>query len=304
MRPCGREEGETMHRGTLSRVVPALALLALIAAACGGKSTTTKQPTLTNKTTISMKEYAFAVSGTLNPGTASVTVENTGAEFHMAAFGRLKQGTTFADFVTQLQQNQDAAFGLFNPDDPERSPLFLSPGEKSEVISDAFKPGTYALLCFFPAPDGQPHVAKGMVGSLEVKDATPAPFTVKSDGDVTLTEYRIGLPASIKAGKHTFKVTNTGKENHNIDLIRAEPGKTKEDIDTYFSAFDEGKAPTGEPPATIIGSVFSLLPGETAYIVIDLKAGHHFAFCSEETGEGDAAKAHDDLGMEIEFDVT
>lgn len=292
-----------MYWGKWRTVAPAFIALALAAGACGGKSTTsTSEPKLTNKATINMKDFAFAVSGTLNPGTASLAVENTGVELHMAAFGRLKQGTPFQEFLTQFQQNAESAFGLFNPDDPERSPIFLSPGAKTEIISDVFKPGTYALICFFPSSDGTPHFAKGMVGSFEVKDASPSPFTVKSDVTATMAEYRIDLPR-ISAGKRTIKVTNTGKENHDLAILRFEPGKTAQDVDAYFAAFDEGKSPTGAPPAQLLGNTFSLLPGETAYLVVDFAAGHYGAFCGEETGEGDAAKAHDDLGMKIEFDV-
>ncbi len=51
-------------------------------------------------------------------------------------------------------------------------------------------------------------------------DATAAamPDSAKGPVEVTLTEYKIEMPASVSAGTTTFKVTNTGKDTHGFEI--------------------------------------------------------------------------------------
>jgi len=89
-------------------LLAALALFALAAAACGDdndKNTTTpaatSQATSTgsaktadNAITIEAFEMGFKVSGDLRPGTATITLKNTGSVAHMMATLRVKDGVT------------------------------------------------------------------------------------------------------------------------------------------------------------------------------------------------------------------
>jgi uncharacterized cupredoxin-like copper-binding protein len=55
-------------------------------------------------------------------------------------------------------------------------------------------------------------------GSADTKTAAAATDSAKASVKVTLTEYKIEMPASVSAGVTTFKVTNTGKEAHGFEI--------------------------------------------------------------------------------------
>jgi hypothetical protein len=55
-------------------------------------------------------------------------------------------------------------------------------------------------------------------GSSDAKTAAAVPDSAKGSVEVTLTEYKIEMPASVSAGATTFKVTNTGKEAQGFEI--------------------------------------------------------------------------------------
>jgi uncharacterized cupredoxin-like copper-binding protein len=55
-------------------------------------------------------------------------------------------------------------------------------------------------------------------GSADAKTPAAASDSTKGSVEVTLTEYKIEMPASVSAGATTFKVTNTGKETHGFEI--------------------------------------------------------------------------------------
>jgi uncharacterized cupredoxin-like copper-binding protein len=55
-------------------------------------------------------------------------------------------------------------------------------------------------------------------GSADTKTAAAVPDSAKGSVEVTLTEYKIEMPASVSAGPTTFKVTNTGKDTHGFEI--------------------------------------------------------------------------------------
>ncbi len=77
----------------------------------------------------------------------------------------------------QDEEEQDPTTEIL--DDLGLPRAFMGPGESAEVTVPNLQPGTYALICFIPTEgEGTPHLAKGMVGQLEVvAGAAPAPPT-------------------------------------------------------------------------------------------------------------------------------
>jgi uncharacterized cupredoxin-like copper-binding protein len=55
-------------------------------------------------------------------------------------------------------------------------------------------------------------------GSADTKTAAAVPDTAKDSVEVKLTEYKIEMPASVRAGATRFKVTNTGDETHGFEI--------------------------------------------------------------------------------------
>jgi plastocyanin len=303
-----------MTRKSLERAVVGGAVLALALTSCGGGAKTRAAPKLTNTLTITGSEYKFDLDKpSIDEGTAQVTFKNAGTELHVAGWQRLKAGTTFQAFSEAVRKDwesamglRDRATGLVEEQENDGAPAAdLSPGQRSTITTNLIKAGSYALLCYIPALDGRPHLAKGMVAGLEVKARTPAPtpFDVKTDGEVTLTDYSFGtLPQALTKGKGTIKFTNGGKEPHNVNLFRFEPGKTFKDLDAYIKAFFETEAAQPPaPPVVFLGGFFSIAPGAGIWLTIDLPPGTYGLDCDERTK---ADKKHgEDLGMRVTFDV-
>lgn len=288
-----------MERRSFKHVALALGLVTLLAlAACGGGKAASKKPAgITNKTSVEMTEFSYKQTGSITAGMASLTFRNAGTLDHMALFALLKPGATVQQAFDAISKNQDPS--AFFADAPDRSPVVLTPGEKTEMITDLFKPGTYAMLCFIPAADGMPHAAKGMLGEVKVSEGTPAPANIASDGDILVGNGTMTLPSKMSTGKGTFKVVPEGSGGHSVQIVRLNAGKTYEDLDKYFSEkYEENKA-VGEAPGQVAAISTTVLPGETLYLVLDLAAGNYAAAC----GEGEGPDEHDAKGEKATFTV-
>jgi uncharacterized cupredoxin-like copper-binding protein len=105
---------------------------------------------------------------TIIPNADSVTqtqalifhVTNAGKEAHMMAVLKLPEGATI-DQVMQSQelQNQTEFIGEIS---------YLAPGDLADLALVNVPAGEYALICFFPAPDGKTHAEHGMVTTFTV----------------------------------------------------------------------------------------------------------------------------------------
>lgn len=90
----------------------------------------------------------------------------------------------------------------------------------------------------------------------------------KGTVEVTLTEYKIEMPASAVAGATTFKVTNAGKEVHSFEV---EGNGIEKEI---------------KPDMKV---------GETKTLQVDLKPGTYKVYCP--------VGGHEKLGMSVDLTV-
>ena len=89
-------------------------------------------------------------------------------------------------------------------------PFLAGPGTSSTTISK-MDAGRYALICFFSAPDGKPHIAHGMIKLLDVSKAK-SNLTPPSGGgvvDVSTSDSGITLPNGTLPARGWAKVTTT-----------------------------------------------------------------------------------------------
>lgn len=92
--------------------------------------------------------------------------------------------------------------------------------------------------------------------------------------NVELEEYHfVGLPDSLPAGVTSFEVTNTGKEMHEIAVLRKNDG--------VIETFDEL---LGLPEEELLTKVAPMgvgfaMPGVPSYTVVDLTPGEYLAIC-------------------------
>jgi len=231
----------------------------------------------TNAIDVALQEYAFITTGEAKAGLLTINYSNTGEQLHMAIVGRLDAGKTLADVNAEVAKGDEGPPPPWFHDEPEDMSI-LSPGKQVSVTVDASDPGTYALLCFIPSPDGKPHVALGMTQTFEVTGTSDASAPA-ADGQIDLSEDRITVPG-FTSGSRTVEVTNTGSGPGDINIVKLEQGKALEDIDKWFN---KGEGP---PPATFYGGTHGIEPGATKTMTFVLDPGTYTAVATFEQEKG------------------
>lgn len=299
-----------------------LAVLALALVACGGDdddteagATTTTAETGTgtaadagNTVTIDMTDYAFDVSGPLQAGTSTVVMKNSGEEVHMAAFGLLKEGKALADVQEALQAQDESAFGEVFEKEMGAPGGILTPGQTQEVTTPFLDAGTYVLMCFIPtAGEPVPHVAKGMVNTLEVTEGD-AEVTPEADATYAIDMGKIDGPDTLPAGEATLAVDLSGDDPHEFVVARKkDPASSFEDIEKAFTELFESETPppkgyAEDLPADIVGNVLEIEAGTDVFMTVDLEPGSYFIGCILEPDEeegGAEAPSHANEIMEV-----
>lgn len=278
--------------------VAALAAFTQLAAACGTsateRSTTGKAAgNATSTIDVTTRDYGFDMDTTkaVRSGLVTVRLHNAGTEDHQVQLVRLHDGVSMDDLNAALRSGDEKkAFGLF--DFAGGSNAVPTGGyQESETTLRA---GDYAMLCFVPSPDGTPHLAKGMVMPFKVIAAASGTSTPAVAGEVTLGEFRFGLPTGF--GKGTYKVTNAGAQPHELTIVRLGAGKTPADAAAFFQSGGHGP-----PPFTSAGGVGVLAPGASEYGQLDLAPGDYLALCYvPDAGTG---MPHAAMGMVAPFTV-
>ena len=253
-------------------------------------------PAAPNVLTITATDYHFDAPAQIPAGFTTIRVQSNGKEVHQAALLRLEQGKTFADFAAALKAAKpDAPLPSWIVDAGGPNPPM--PNGSSEAM-EYLAPGTYAIVCFVPSPDGTPHIAKGMMRELTVtpSGATLASATVpNADATITLADYSFTAAAPLTAGHHLLRVINAGPQSHEIVLVHLQPGKTG----TQFAQWVNGMK--GPPPGALEGGVAAMAPGDTAYFPADLTPGNYAFVCF--VPDSKDGKPHVMHGMVQDFEV-
>lgn len=289
-----------MSRSLRSCVAPMLA--AAVVAACSHSTPDAKSsdsttaaapaPAAPNVLTVTATDYAFDAPASIPAGYTTIRMVSNGKEVHQAALVRLEQGKSFADFQAALKQAGPQPAWVVDAGGPN-PPMPNGTSEATEYLA----PGTYAIVCFVPSPDGTPHVAKGMVRELTVTPSSaaraPAP---NADASVALADYGFTAAGPLTAGHHLIRVTNSGPQPHELVLVHLQPGKTG----AQFAQWVNGMK--GPPPGALEGGVAAIAPGDTAYFPADLAAGNYAFVCF--VPDSKDGKPHVMHGMVKDFTVT
>jgi hypothetical protein len=247
-----------------------------------------------NVFTIVVEEYQFKLpSSSIPAGLTTIRMVNAGKELHHVQLYRLTDGKTFEDFTAALQ-----AGGPF----PAWALAAGGPNPSAAGLPDAsttlrLEPGPHAIVCFIPGPDGMPHLAKGMIASLDVVAEGAVAGNPAGDVEMVLTDYAFGLSAPMPAGPHTIHVENQAAQPHEVVLVRLAEGATG----LSFPEWADGGM-KGPPPATLIGGVSAISNGMSASFPVDLSPGRYALICFvPDAADG---KPHFVHGMVQEFIVS
>jgi hypothetical protein len=278
-------------------VAPLLAVTALGAGATGS-----------NELAVKASEYTYKVSGSPKAGWVKIAFDNAGVENHMLAIVELKKGVTLKQLEQAATSNDDSAFQKIaapgaTPNGPSGTPDLLGPKQETATITQ-LPAGHYGMLCFLPAPDGTPHVMKGMAKLVDIKKGKSSLTPPETARDATLTDTGITFDTSDIGRNITVKVTNEGQNVHSFTLVKVEDGHTLGEVRDYFNAMFNGSGSGSDasatPPGEIVGGIASIDPGKTAYLEQTLEPGH-YGYVS--TQGDDPATDDYTKGLHGEFDV-
>lgn len=89
-----------------------------------------------------------------------------------------------------------------------------------------------------------------------------------------------------QAGPHVLRVENSGRQEHQLRLVRLPPGSSLQD---WLNADDPGEV------GTAVAGVARLGPGAVAYLPVELPAGAYVAYCL--IPDAASGRPHVELGM-------
>ncbi len=241
---------------------------------------------------IDASEYAFSAPDTLPAGLVTIRLVNHGHEPHHGQLLRLNDGVTFGQFASAMQQEGEGALRLVSA---EGGPGTIDPHGSSQVTLN-LKPGTYALVCLIPGPDGVPHLARGMVTQLEVTPPGATANEPTTQGTFTLKDFSIDMPATLPIGSSTYRVVNQGPQIHELNVVKLQPGKTAEDVLAWDTA------PAGPPPYAAVGGINAFSVDGSGSMTLDLQPGTYLALCR--VPDPASGVPHTHLGMVKQFTVS
>ncbi|HUQ40848.1 MAG TPA: hypothetical protein VM030_11925 [Acidimicrobiales bacterium] len=260
--------------------------------------TTTTEAAAPAHPSIELRDYSFAVNGELTAGMSTIDVKNTGKEFHMVGFAKLKPGKTLADATKAFaSEDEKAGEAVFEDTEGTAPEGFVGPGQQIGITSDELTAGDYALVCFFPTEgEGAPHFTKGMVAAVTVAAApAEAPTAPTADAEYTMASGKVTGPATLKAGEVTLKATAGAGGPHEFLLVKAKKaGSSFEEIDKYFDAEFEkkdgpAKGAAANAPFIVVGDLFDF--EGTRYMTATLEPGEYFVGCNT-SGEEESTDAN------------
>jgi hypothetical protein len=288
----------TTHGRVLTKALVSLLLIGILAA-CGestqgnSSATPTAKPPIPS-VTITAKDFSFDMPETLSAGLVDITMTNAGAEAHQAQLARLNQGVTTDQILAAVKGDPATLLPLLTL---VGGPNGIDPGQSQEVIVN-LSSGQHVALCFFSGADNVPHAAKGMVKFFQVHDPSNVGQVSEptAQGEVTLKDFSITMPSTLKPEPILLKVVNQGPQPHEVGFVKLAPGKSLQDVTNFLHN------PTGPPPfEKSAGGMGALAPNTSGWMKLNLAAGNYVALCF--VPDPATKKSHAELGMITAFTV-
>jgi uncharacterized cupredoxin-like copper-binding protein len=234
--------------------------------------------------TVTTTDYSFDAPAELPAGLTTFRLVNRGPSIHHIQLVKFGEGKTLDDFMAALKAGGPPPEWATMEGGPNPSEL----GDTSSTTV-ALEPGNYAMICFVPGPDGVPHLAKGMVRPLAVTTGGAAGAEPEADVVMKLLDYDFELSAPLTAGRHMIRIENAGPQEHELVIVKLESGKEPMDFAKW------GEKQVGKAPGTLHGGVSGIMPGDKAFVEVDLAPGEYGLICFvPDTKDG---KGHHHHGM-------
>ncbi len=228
---------------------------------------------------ISVNESGFTIADEFEGGLVTVEFTNTGQAPHLPGIARLKDGespeTVAAAGEAALTLVEDAV-----------APGVLMPGTSGSVIAE-LTPGVWLVMDAID-PTVPPTFVTVVAGD---GDGTTVPADAAAIGMHNFAFT--GIPATVNAGKTTWKLENKGTQFHEVVLYQVEAGVTPE---SFLASFNGNSPPAGIPFGAGVTT-----PGNTIWKEFTLTPGNYLAVCL--VPDDDSGAPHAQLGMMTAFTV-
>ncbi len=249
-----------------------LTLAALVLGGCSRPDTKedAATPPAPQTVTFSSADYSYTGPDTIAAGMTTFRLANIGKEAHHMFLVRLDQGKTMQDFQQAMAGGEHSlpAWAVM-----VGGPNAAEPGDTLSATM-AVDSGNYVFFCVIPSPDGQPHVAKGMMRGLTVVPATgPAAPAPTAGLTLTLVDYGFEWSTPITPGTHTIEIRNTAGQPHELVMVRLDSAATIQD---WLRAAEKMDGPL---PGKLVEGIAGLSPGQVAYITHDFTPGKYGFVC-------------------------
>ena len=243
-------------------------LMAGVALTSCGEKGPPAEPVAIPTVMVMANDYAFQMPDTLSSGVTTFRLMNHGQELHHMVLIRFAEGQTMADLQKMGEAQPPAGMVLMG------GPNFATPGGAIEATVN-LEPGQYAAVCLVPSPDGQVHMAKGMMKSFTVvaAPATQVASAPAPDVTVTMSDYKFEPSRPLGPGRQVIRIENTATQWHEMVFVKLEAGKKVEDLLKWL------EKPEGPPPASPVAGTSPMSPGETVWVTVDLTAGDYAFIC-------------------------
>ncbi len=260
--------------------------------------------TAPNVVKLSTADYKFQAPDTLPAGWTTFRFANNGNDIHYAHIVRLDSGRTVSELV-------DAYAEAIRTSGPRPAwvtrfggPGGAAPGGSSNVTQD-LEPGSYVWICPVEDAGGTPHFSKGEFTTFVVRAASPdvagqTAAPVASAG-IRLMDFAFALEAPLKAGQHTIRVENAGKQPHDLVMLKLAQGKTLEEVRLALNPErarrpDEASQPQPafESLVTGVGGIAAIAPGMKVFFAANLTQGEYVLACMATAPDG---RSHIEHGM-------
>jgi plastocyanin len=241
--------------------------------ASAAPSESASAPAALTELAIEAKDFSFAAPASIAAGPTRIVVNNTGQEDHQAQVAKLADASTFEDLTAALQaEDIPAALGMLSL---VGGPTGVTPGATVATAAN-LEPGQHVFLCFVESPDGVPHLAKGMIGQLEVTGTASDGTLPAGESELALQDFAFVGATTLTPGQHALTVTNKGPQVHEATLVKLAEGVTVDDLRTAFTSTE---APSVPPPFTGAGGVAGISPNLSVTMEVDVEAGEYALIC-------------------------
>lgn len=228
---------------------------------------------------------AITAPDSVRPGWRRVHVEEADGE-HIVIMFRLADTTNATSAVTDFIAALDTA-----PATPRSGQAIGGPevGTSGDVVLH-LAPGVYVLACVRRGANGHRHAHGGEFARLVVQPLRPADSVFASPPPsvhtIRMVDFAYLGPERWTRGAQILRIENTGKQDHQVRLVRLREGAS---LRAWMTADDP------DTVATPFAGMARVGPGEVAYLPVDLVPGAYVAYCL--IADAITRRPHLELGM-------